>query len=175
MSERLAELAAIQAVHDALEPLDTEARTRVLTYIASLLSIKVQTAVSPAVAATREPDEGTPEDEPDESMRATQDYLSFAELYAHAQPKNNAERALVAGYWLQVCQGADSFTAAEVNRELTNLGHRIGHITDAINSMKKRTPMLMLQLKKKGISRQARKLHKISHEGIKRVEEMIGG
>ena len=48
-------------------------------------------------------------------------------------------------------------------------------ITDAIDAMKNQKPMLILQLKKSGNSRQARKLYKVSYEGMKRVEGMIGG
>ena len=35
--------------------------------------------------------------------------------------------------------------------------------------------MLMLQIKKSGNSRQARKMYKVSHEGVKRIEEMMDG
>ena len=35
--------------------------------------------------------------------------------------------------------------------------------------------MLILQVKKSGSSKQARKTYRVSDEGIKRVKEMIGG
>lgn len=180
MSEEAAkEFNAIKAVHDALEPLEEEARARVLTYITSLLGIDVKGAGSRGAAAAADGADVDDETEEaaaaDEAAKAAPTYSTFAELYAAASPKSNGEKALVVGYWLQVCQGAESFTAATANKELTHLGHKVANITDAIDSVKNQKPMLILQLKKSGNSRQARKLYKVSHEGVKRVEGMIGG
>lgn len=174
------EFEAIKAVHDALAPLNEEGRTRVLTYIASLLGINAKVGGRGA-APTNNDGNGNDDDseDDDESTGGTpkgpKTFSSFAELYASADPKTNGEKALVVGYWLQVCQAAESFTAAAANKELTHLGHKIANITDAIDSVKNQKPMLILQLKKSGNSRQARKLYKVSHEGIKRVEDMLRG
>ena len=170
------EFEAIRAVHNALAPLEEKGRTRVLAYIASLLGInaKVDSHVAPS---TDDADDGDGEDEGKSvggGPKGGQTFSSFAELYAAANPKANGEKALVAGYWLQVCQGGESFTAQAANKELTHLGHKVANITDAIDSMKKQKPMLMLQLKKSGNTRQARKLYKVSHEGVKHVTEMLG-
>ncbi|MBN9096487.1 hypothetical protein [Pandoraea pnomenusa] len=177
MSEEAAkEFSAIKTVHDALEPLDEEARTRVLTYITSLLGIDAKvTSTSAAFVGAEADHEEEAEVADDEAAKDAPTFSTFAELYAAASPKSNGERALVVGYWLQVCQEAENFTAASANKELTHLGHKVANITDAIDSMKNQKPMLILQLKKSGNSRQARKLYKVSHEGIKRVEGMIGG
>lgn len=174
------EFDAIRVVHDALVALDEDARKRVLTYIASLLGINAK--------LTRDRDSGSARgggvDDSEEEHAAevggevakqAESFSNFAELYAAAGPKSNGEMALVAGYWLQVCQAADSFTAAAANKALTHLGHKVVNITAAIDSMKDQKPMLILQLKKSGASRQARKLYKVSHEGVKRVEAMLNG
>ncbi|MDC6170712.1 hypothetical protein [Paucibacter sp. XJ19-41] len=182
-SDAAKEFGAIQAIHGALAPLDEEAQMRVLTYIASLLGINPKFAggraaphaASPAAdtapTAGNEPESGGA----DATPKSPATYGTFAELYAAANPKTNAEKALVVGYWLQVCEAAESFNAAQANKELTHLGHKLANITDAIDQMKNQKPMLMLQLKKSGSSQQARKLYKVSHEGIKRVEAMIRG
>ena len=173
MSEEAAkEFSAIKAIHDALKPLEEEARARVLTYITSLLGINVKVAGGRGAAGAA--DDADVEEEA-EAVKGAPTYSSFAELYAAASPNSNGEKALVAGYWLQVCQGAENFTAAEANKELTHLGHKVANITDAIDSVKNQQPMLILQLKKSGSSRQARKLYKVSHEGVKHVKGMIGG
>lgn len=54
-----------------------------------------------------------------------------------------------------------------------HLGHKIPNITDAIDTIREAKPALILQLKKAGTSRQARKTYKVSHEGIRSVEAMI--
>lgn len=178
-SDPAKEFSAIQAVHAALEPLDDEARTRVLAYIASLLGIDTKVAIgrvaAPGPGAASDIDDDPVEAAPAEAAKGASTFSSFAELYAAASPKSNGEKALVVGYWLQVCQSADSFTAASANKELTHLGHKLANITDAIDQMKSQKPMLILQLKKSGSSQQARKLYKVSHEGVKRVEVMIRG
>ncbi|GHD49874.1 hypothetical protein GCM10017083_22750 [Thalassobaculum fulvum] len=167
------ELNAIKIIHDALAPLDVEARTRVLTYVTSLLGLDIM--ASSSRMSGRPADRVSPETTESSSEATTKDptFSTFAELYAAADPQSNGEKALVAGYWLQVCQGTESFTGASANKELTNLGHKVANITDAIDSVKNQKPMLILQIRKSGNSRQARKLYKVSHEGIKRVEELI--
>lgn len=180
-SDPAKEFSAIQAIHAALDPLDAEARTRVLAYIGSLLGIDTKVAVGgtaatgPGSAANSDVDDDSVDAPVPAGAKGASTYGSFAELYAAADPKTNAEKALVVGYWLQVCQSAESFTAALANKELTHLGHKLANITDAIDQMKGQKPMLMLQLKKSGSSQQARKLYKVSHEGVKRVEAMIRG
>ena len=175
MSDAANEFEAIRTLHGALEPLDDEARTRVLTYIASLLGIDSAVVRSRDTSTEGDGHEGVQGGNARKSVNQTQNFSTFAELYARADPKSNGEKALVAGYWLQECQGEDSFTGAAANKELTNLGHKLPNITDAVETMKNRKPMLILQIKKSGTSRQGRKLYKISQEGVNRITEMIGG
>jgi len=124
-------------------------------------------------APTEDPDD----DESDAVATAPQpvNYSSFAELFDAALPKSNADRALVAGYWLQVCQGAESFGGQAVNTELKHLGEAIANITNALESLKTQKPALALQLKKSGKSQQARKSYKITVAGVRAVEAMING
>lgn len=177
MTEQAAkEFEAIKAVHDALAPLDEEGRTRVLQYIASLLGINAKVAAAKASAADEDPtvkdnESGAEE----EAEKGAPTFSTFAELYDAAGPKTNSEKALVVGYWLQICLEAEHFTAAAANKELTHLGHKVANITAAIDDLKRQKPALALQLKKSGSSQQARKTYKVSHAGVKRVEEMVGG
>jgi hypothetical protein len=170
------EFEAIKTVHDALAPLEAAARTRVLTYITSLLSIDVRSTNSKPAESADDGEVETEEDTVEEqATKGSPKFSSFAELYDAASPKTNSEKALVIGYWLQVCLASESFTAAAANKELTHLGHKVANITNAIDDLKKQKPALALQLKKSGTSQQARKTYKVSHAGVKRVEEMILG
>jgi hypothetical protein len=169
-----AEFAAMHAVFNALEPLDDDARSRVVNYIIARMEIAANTAhidrTATPVDRARE-EEATLRKEEAEAPK----YGSFAELSDAAQPKSNADKALVAGYWLQVCQGAESFDGLSANKELKHLGERVGNITNAIDSLKSQKPALALQLKKSGKSQQARKTYKLTVAGIKAVEAMING
>lgn len=173
------EFKAIQTIHAALVPLEKEGCKRVLTYIISLLDINIKTINDGSrTVINKNNDDDLSNKEEDQQVttgQENQNISNFAELYALANPKTNGDKSLLAGYWLQICQNQENFTAAAANKELTNLGHKITNITDAINTMKNQKPVLILQLKKSGASKQARKLYKVSHEGIKHVEEMLHG
>ena len=159
-----------QTVFEALEPIDDEARHRVLTAVATLLDIHLygqpvrQDAGPETDGATSYSNTATtsPVVEPS----------TFAELYSMAQPKTNGEAALVAGYWIQVVQNGEQFSAQGANRELTHLGHRISNITSALSTLIREKPQLVLQVRKGGNSRQARKTYRLSEAGIRRIEEM---
>lgn len=167
-----AEFAAMQTLYGALEPLDDDARSRVINYIVSRLEISRSSnhGAHASFGASSEPEEVA---EPAPLTSAS--YTSVAELYDAAQPKTNGEKALVSGYWLQVCRGADNFDSQSANKELKHLGQGLANITAAIETLKNQKPALALQLKKSGKSQQARKVYKITVAGIKAVEAMING
>ena len=52
---------------------------------------------------------------------------------------------------------------------LKDLGHRASNITDALSSAMKEKPALIIQVKKSGSARQARKLYKLTDAGVKWV------
>lgn len=49
----------------------------------------------------------------------------------------------------------------------------MGNITDSLDALKEEKPALILQLKKSGISKQARKTYKLTQEGAKRIRQLI--
>jgi len=100
-------------------------------------------------------------------------FSSLAELFDAAQPQTNGEKALVAGYWIQIVQGAEELTAHAIHSELKNLGHAVSNITLALDQLKKRKPALVHQIRKSGKAQQARKTYKITKEGVKAVEAML--
>lgn len=123
---------------------------------------------------------GTAEPEPasSRSKGATVDpdnYEDVASLYTAASPRTDPERALVVGYWFQVHQGMKDFDSQRINAELKNMGHGVGNITEAFTRLIERRPQFVIQTRKSGTARQARKLYRVTNEGIKRVQEMIGG
>jgi hypothetical protein len=168
------EFEAFKAVYDALEPLDDDARSRVTKSVVTLLAIDAHISVE-AEDAAEEADMDDAANEVDASQPAPTTFATFAELYAAAAPTTNAEKALLAGYWIQVSQGNDSFTGQAANKELTHLGHKAPNITAAIDKLKGVKPQLVLQVKKSGSSQQARKIYKVSYAGVEKVKEMLGG
>ena len=81
----------------------------------------------------------------------------------------------MASYWAQVCENQSSFAAQTLNTQLKDLGYGVGNITEAFTALKSERPALVLQLKKSGTSRQARKTYKLTQEGVRRVQTMLRG
>jgi len=170
---KTSEFDAFKAVHDALEPLDDDARSRVVKSAITLLAIDAHVQSAPEVEG--DVDDDAAATTAAQAVKSAQTFSSFAKLYAAANPTTNSDKALVAGYWLQVCESNESFTSQAANKELTHLGHKIANITAALDPLRRAKPQLVLQLKKSGSSKQARKTYQISDAGVKRVREMIGG
>lgn len=176
-----AEFSAMQTLYTVLEPLDDDARSRVVGYIVSRLEVGLSGAAKPsgfARASSGSASVPTSEEEEvaiEKEEKGAPKYSSLAELYDATQPTSNADKALVAAYWVQVVQGAESFDSHSANKELKNLGHGIANITNAVETLKNLKPALALQLKKSGRSQQARKVYKVTVAGIKAVEAMING
>lgn len=165
------EYEAFQQVYNALVALDEGAQARVISSVSTLLGIGAP--IAPAKLGTPPANEDETEFEAPDAGPQENTFTEFAELYAATDPHSGADKALVAGYWLQVCQGAENFPGNSVNSELNHLGHKIGNITNALSSLNNAKPQLVLQLRKSGKTQQARKTYKLSTEGIKKVEEMI--
>lgn len=162
MSE-LDEIEAMKKLAAALEPLDEAARQRVLQWAVS----RYHTGRPVALAVRVDPGDLNLE------SKASSSFETFAHLFEVANPTTEREKALVASYWAQVCEAQPSFAAQKLNTQLKDLGHRVGNITEALTALKAERPALVLQLKKSGTSKQARKTYKLTQEGIRRVQAML--
>jgi hypothetical protein len=98
--------------------------------------------------------------------------LTLGELFARMAPKTESEKVLVMSYALKTLEGFEEVSALQVNKELTHLGHHIQNITRAFDGLKATKPQLMIQTRKSGTSKQARKTYKLTSAGIQRVQEM---
>ena len=165
------EFAAIQTLYMTLEPLDTDARSRIVNYVVDRLEIVLQSM--PESESIHSICDTSSEKLSTNKEAVIKTFGTFAELFDAAQPKTNSDKALIVGYWIQVCQSADNFTGQMANSELKNLGYGLSNVTDSISSLSKRKPTLIIQIKKSGTSKQARKVYKVTDAGIKAVGSMI--
>lgn len=97
----------------------------------------------------------------------------FHELFEACNPSTATDRALVAAYWFQVVKGQDTLDSQQLNSELKNLGHQSSNITRDLDSLIGRNPSQIIQVRKDGKSKQARKRYRLTREGIKAVEGML--
>ena len=99
------EFQAIATLHAALEPLEAEARSRVLAYIASLLDITGHISVKEAAIESDSDSHADECDDAGDGSASNTNFGTFAELFDAASPQTQNDMALVAGYWLQVVSG----------------------------------------------------------------------
>jgi hypothetical protein len=159
------ETRAIGEIAAVVTALEEDQRGRVIRYIVDRFKINgahlAPTQPEPEETATQQKDQRSFED--------------FATLFDACSPNTDSLRALVGAYWVQVCQGNQGFDGQSVNKELKNLGHGIGNITVALNPLIAQKPAFVLQLRKSGNTKQARKLYKVTEAGIKKIKAMIAG
>lgn len=170
------EIDAMSAVAMALSDLEEDARGRVLRWAAERYGVSVDVAPGQRLPVGTAGVDGMGGDVTDEEIAEEAPvYEHFAELFAKARPKTEPDKALVAAYWLQALQGESSWQSAALQKELKNLGHAIGNITDALSSNMRKKPQRIIQLQKAGNAKQARKTYKVTHEGLVYVQGMMRG
>lgn len=155
--KELTELEVMGQVFTSLSSLpDDDARTRVLRWVHDKLAIKSLTAQpKPGLTAGVAVANG-----------GAGSFENFPDMYHAFDPKSEKDKALIGAYWLRQ-SGAIQFASMEVNRLLKDLGHGIANVTDALSSAMSEKPALIMQIKKSGTSRQARKQYKITESGVR--------
>lgn len=155
------ELEVMGAVYNEFMRVDDEAKQRVLDWIAgkfSLISSKnAITGTKPLAGETI----------------TIESFDSVADAFTTASPEIDRDKALIVAAFLQRKMGKGEITGYEINQELRQLGHGLRNVTDAMSQMMEKKPKLMIQVKKEGKSKQARKKYKVTSEGFKAVQEML--
>ena len=165
MSNQDSELDAMTSVVGILNSLEEESRFRVLRYAIERFKLTESTRVA-----------GTTVNEDSTSPKTqAESFDDFATLFDAASPSSGSMRALVAGFWFQVCLGQTEFDGQSINGELKNLGHPSKNITSDLSSLMNQNPRLAMQIRKSGRSQQARKTYKLTLEGIRRVKSLLAG
>jgi hypothetical protein len=160
-----AEIQAMGQIAEALESLDVDTRRRVLKWAAERYQPKVHVGSASIVEAM-----GTVTSQ---ATHAPHSFLTVHQLFDAAAPQTGLEKVLVVAYWFQVVQGQADWDSQTVNSELKQMGHPSSNITRDMDSLMSRTPRLVMQTRKQGVAKQARKLFTLTREGTKSVEAML--
>ncbi len=173
-----AELDAMKSVAQTLQSLDADATRRVLKWCLDRYQV-----TAPASAAP--PRSGPPAQSSAQSHAAHHDgdsppaprepqaFADFADLFDAANPDTAVEFALIAAYWFQAVQKHTELDSQQLNGALKNLGRPSSNITRDLDSLMTRTPRLVIQVRKDGTTKQARKRYKLTTEGVRAVERML--
>jgi hypothetical protein len=159
------EIKAITSLANALEPLDAAAVKRVLDWAAAKFGVVISSASNGS----------TGDRKTSAALDSKVEYGSFADLFDAANPSTERDKVLVAAYWLQEIEGIKEWTSQPANDSLKNLGHPLSNVTRALGDVQKTKPSLVMQTQKSGKSKQARKLYKLTGEGIKVVKRLLAG
>jgi hypothetical protein len=165
------DLRAMTQIKAALDGLDEKAIARVLGWAtrwaadAYGISIRAEPSTNEGGGRISIGDRGHARDGAIESINS---------LFADANPLHEADKVLVVGYWLQKIQGHETLDAQQVNQELKHLGHVVKNITRTFSALMDQKPQLAVSIRKSGSTQQARKRYKLTMEGLRKVEEMLG-
>ena len=94
-------------------------------------------------------------------------------MFAAANPESGTDKALMVAYWFQVLNGQADVDSFDVNKELKHLGHGALNITRAFDHLMEAKPQLVIQKRKSGKAKQARKKYRVTAEGISRVKQLM--
>ena len=166
-TDSLQEIEAMKSSAEAIEKLDDDARLRVVSWLTARF---VRNRPTNLVGAPPKI-----EDQPSSAVNldTIKGFGSLAELYHAADPKSEAEKGLVVGTWFQVVEGVDGLDSQTINSALKDLGYGVGNITRAFDVSISQRPALMIQLRKAGTTKQARKQFKVTDAGVKKVLQML--
>jgi hypothetical protein len=159
------ELESMNKIHAALKDLEDDAKQRVIDWAIGKFSLRGQ---KPSGGAKHSQSLGAGENIVDIGA-----FESAADISAKAKPQSEADKVLVVAAYLQNKGGEKELTSREINKELKNLGHGVGNITNAISSLSVKKPSLMIQTRKEGRSKQAQKKYKVTTEGFEAVKRLI--
>jgi len=98
----------------------------------------------------------------------------LASLLDRWMPTTMSDKALLGAYYLTRSRGVETVTGQAINTELKRAGAAISNITRAIESNMRADRPLMVQEKKMGSTKQARKQYRITAAGIAAVERRLG-
>ncbi len=166
------EIKALNDCYAALKGIEPDAIERTLVWLTKKFAIKPTSSV---VAAPHKPEahaENTVAAGDSGSVGNGSDILTFptpGEFLAGLNLTNDNERALAVAAYLQKKEPDCELSGFVVNKELRHAGHGLENITRAIQVWVDSRPQLMIQLRKSGTTRQAKKNYKVTGEGFKWV------
>ena len=101
------------------------------------------------------------------------EFSDLPSLFDATKPTNGLERILVGAYFYQIIRGEPDFDSQSLNTQLKHLGYPSANITRDMESLVNRSPKLVIQTRKEGTTKQARKRFRLTTEGVRTVEVML--
>jgi hypothetical protein len=161
--DAMREIEAMKIVADALDALDPPAQARVLNWACAKYKFPEDVTLK-----------GSLKNAGNRSDAAASE-TDLPSLFASATPKTGTDKTLLVAHWFQVKKGFQDFDAQQVNAELKHLGHGVANITRTLEHLMEAKPQLVIQTRKSGTSKQARKKYRVTAAGEARVAQLLSG
>ncbi|HET8884182.1 MAG TPA: hypothetical protein VFM68_01795 [Candidatus Saccharimonadales bacterium] len=172
------ELEAMAKANAAVKDLIEEERVRVIQWLAAKYMTNYTATVPRAAAVSNGLSLGggtDVQDEEDESGEGIQQHGSFAELLAASISDTPVNRVLLAAYWLQVVEGADSFKTFALNKVLKDTGNFDDNINVKLRSLRSTKPAKIVQLAKTSTGGgKGHRTMKLTTHGVSEAEKLLG-
>lgn len=167
-----AEIKAMQGIAEALEGIAEDAQLRVLGWANDRYGGEARP--TRRHQSTSLADE-SPDNHRSQNGTGIGEYESSGELLAASGARSEPERVLVMGFWFQIINEQADLESQEISTELKHLGHKVSNTTRAFSSLINQKPQLVIQMRKSGNTKQARKKYKLTSVGIATVKRMLRG
>ena len=166
----LPELTAMQQIADIIANLSTAERQRVASWLVEYASQE-----APAAAEDTDDDDAIDGMSANASVESSEvHFATFGDLYSTIAPKKGAQKAAVAGYWLETAQGQRSWKASEVNKLLKSIDVKVSSISIVLTNAVKVDSPLIMELERLGDGERSRKTFCLSERGLAYVEGTSG-
>ena len=163
----LTELSAMQAIAEIVSDLTPAERRRVAAWFSAYAAEETVPVADASVVASIETQD-TPAAAGIDGIR------TFAELLDAVAPKTGAQKAAVAGWWLEHREQHESWKASEVNKLLKSADVKVSSISIVLTNAVKVDSPLIMELERLGDGERSRKTFCLSERGLAYVEGTSG-
>ena len=171
MSNILPEFVAMQAIADAVADLSESEKRRVAAWLVDYTAQEA-TSQTDANDTTSHADALTHQPIEDGSI-GPEPISSFPELYEAVAPKTGAQKAVVAGYWIEKYEGRHAWKASEINKLLKSIDIKVSSISIVLTNAVKAAEPMVTELGRLGEGQRSRKTFRLNETGIAFVEDRL--
>lgn len=102
-------------------------------------------------------------------------YGSIETLFLSSSVNTVSSKILLCAAYLQEKLNMDELTSYDINSRLKKLGYGVSNISNSLNTLIKKDPPLVIQTRKIGDSKQAKRRFRVTEEGLRVARSYLRG
>lgn len=165
---------ASSAIAKILNQLDDEnTRTAVFYFVGFSMGILKSPDIETGLRDTSVPQAAPKVHRPDYDERnLCDDFRFLAKLIQHADAKTGWQKALLAAYWIEICQSKqEGFTSNDVKAELKKARHKPGNVSQALGKLSDKG--FLFPADTQSPDQKRLRLWQLDEKGIKHIKLML--